>query len=65
MKYTVIIINNGSITEFDSSSRDSLKHLRQNGGKICRVYDKKGQQLSESRYRDDFGWYRISSKHFK
>ena len=59
MRYIVKIYDNaGWFYSFNSNSRDSLKHLRRNVGTLCKVFSKKGKLLSQSRYNDEYGWYR-------
>ena len=58
MKYTVKVISNFNATEFESNSRNAKKHLVDNGGHICKVYNGKGEQISECRYSDELGYYR-------
>lgn len=58
MRYLVKILKNGYGAEFESNSRNSLVHLKDYGGQVCKVYNKNGKQLSESRYSAEHGFYR-------
>lgn len=60
MKYTVKVISNFNVTEFESNSRNAKQHLIENGGHTCKVYNRKGEQVSECRYSDEFGYYRCN-----
>ena len=60
MKYIVKVISDFNATEFESSSRNAKKHLIENGGHTCKVYNRKGEQVSECRYSDEFGFYRCN-----
>ena len=60
MKYTVKVISNFNVTEFESNSRNAKKHLIDYGGHTCKVYNRKGKQISECRFSDEFGFYRCT-----
>lgn len=58
MKYIVTVSDNNNVSWFESNSRNAKKHLIDNGGHTCKVYNKKGEQISECGYSDEFGYYR-------
>ncbi len=55
MKKYIVATNETS--EFESNSRDAKKHLRENGGDICNVYNKSGKLISQARNSAEFGIY--------
>ena len=66
-KYNVEVYDGrGGGDEFESTSRDSIKHLRDNygpqGGARCIVRNKKGEVVSAAGYSDEFGYSHILVK---
>ena len=60
MKYIVTVNSNFNEKTFESNSRNSIKHLRDNGGYECIVRNKSGEVISAARYNDDFGYYHVN-----
>lgn len=58
--YNVTIISNFNTVEFESTSRNSIKHLRNNGGNRCIVRKKDGSFVSGAAYSDELGFYHIN-----
>ena len=59
MKYIVTVISNFNTIEFESNSRNSIKHLRDNGGYRCIVRNKSGKFVSAAEFSETFGFYNI------
>lgn len=55
--YKILVISNFNAKEFASTSRNAAKHLRNNGGHTCKVFNGAGEQISECRYSAEFGYY--------
>lgn len=52
MKYTVEVLSNFNTVEFESDSRNSIQHLRNNGGHTCLVRNKSGKIISAAVYSE-------------
>ena len=59
MKYIVSVISNFNTVEFEANSRDSVKHLRDNGGYRCIIRTKGGKFVSGAEFSETFGFYHI------
>lgn len=59
--YKVEIISDFNTIEYESPSRNSIKHLRMHGGKRCIVRDRNGSFVSGAEYTEGFGYYHINS----
>lgn len=59
MKYKVEVTSNFNTTEFESNSRNSIQHLRNNGGHTCYVRNKTGKIISAAKYTDEAGFFHI------
>ena len=62
MRYIVTINSNFNTVAFESNSRDSIRHLRNNGGYRCIVTNKGGTVVSAAEYSDEFGYYHIDAE---
>ena len=60
MKYIIEVMSNFNTVEFESDSRNSIKHLRNNGGNRCIVRKKDGSFVSGAAYSDELGFYHIN-----
>ena len=60
MKYIIEVMNNFNTVEFESDSRNSIKHLRDNGGFRCIVRKKDGSFVSGAAYSEEIGFYHIN-----
>lgn len=57
MKYIITITSGTNEKTFESNSRNTKRHLIENGGEICTAKDKHGFILSVCKYSEEFGYY--------
>lgn len=60
MKYKVEVSSNFNTVEFESDSRNSIQHLRNNGGHMCLIKNKSGKVISAAGYTSEDGYFHIN-----